>query len=429
MGVPLLWLCHTMIAHRSGTDATAALCSRRLLSNLRVLTLSRVKVPLPALQPVAGRLRELEVSGSRLQGSADGFLTMGWTALTSLTLISTHMEDASLTTALELPALKDVCIVGFDGHLGGLQLDQLTGSCPQISRLEFQLSNCVHQATKANRQSCGLLNLECLTDLHITWSPLLANVDLDLPPSLTQLTFEGYLGKSVDFFWALREAVKCVGRGAQLHRLICECAEAHLHPTQWGASLEEQHRQLGGQLGSLRELEVLGASEQLLSAVGAVASAAPSLTRLEVVITSPLRYVEVSAICSASLESIRVEMQLHFCPESPPQVLLTFLPGCTRLREVVVVARTVGRPIEGAAVKIRCHCSQRCIVPVVGYASSCSKVPKKVKAGAANDVVVNFVHMPCSEQGVQECTLLYACHAAGPKQAPLWGFDLMQGIL
>ena len=61
--------------------------------------------------------------------------------------------------------------------------------------------------------------------------------------------------------------MKCVGQGAQLHRLICSCADADRQPAQWGASLDEQHRRLGGQLGGLRELEVWGAQEQLLIAV------------------------------------------------------------------------------------------------------------------------------------------------------------------
>ena len=212
-------------------------------------------------------------------------------------------------------------------------------------------------------QSCRLLkllNLSRLADLHILdWSLQANDVDLDLPPSLTQLNFGGYpkvVGghKCVDIFRELLIAVKCVRRGAQLHRLICKCAVAFLQPAQWGANLEEQHKRLGGQLGSLKELVVMGAQEQVLSAVGAIASAAPSLTRLCVIITHELPRVEILPICSASLESIRVEREFYHRPgRPPPQVLLTLLPGCTRLQEVVVRFR--GEPFEGNAVRIRCH--------------------------------------------------------------------------
>ena len=214
--------------------------------------------------------------------------------------------------------------------------------------------------------------------------------------------------------------------------MVCNFAVAHLQPAQWGASLDEQHRRLGGQLGSLRELVVSGAQDQLLSAVGAVASAAPSLACLEIHITDSLSRVEVSPICSASLESISVAGACYYRPALvPPQVLLTFLPGCARLREVhVQVVGFEGKPARGAAVKIRCHrCSQRCIVPVDGNANGNNKVPGEVCAGAVDDVVVNFLHTPSSEQDVQECTVLYAWHAAGPEQAPLWGRAVMPGIL
>ena len=121
-------------------------------------------------------------------------------------------------------------------------------------------------------------------------------------------------------------------------------AQAHLHrrggvpaACALGAQPGRAAQAAGGHLGSLRELEVWGAQEQLLSAVGAVATAAPSLVRLEIVLTCPLPCVEVSPICSASLESIRVGWQIDRRLEPPPpQVLLTFLPGCTRLQDVVV---------------------------------------------------------------------------------------------
>ena len=404
-----------------------------MMLNLRKLNLRTVAVSLPALLPVATRLHELILCGSRLEGSADGFLTKGWTALTSLSLTYTRMENATLTAALELPALKDVRIRWFTGHQGGeLQLDQLTGSCPQVSRLEFQLGRDLAQAAEVSKQSCRLLNLKQLADLRVMGCSLQANVDLDLPPSLTQLQFGGSLMSdisSVDFFWALREAVKCVGRGAQLHRLICSCAEAYLRHAQWGASLE-QHRRLGYQLGSLRELQVLGNQEQLLSAVGAVASAAPCLVRLEIVVTKALLQVEVSPICSASLESIRVEWQSYRYPElEPPQVLLTLLPGCTRLQKVVVQFK--GTHVEGTAVWIRCHCcNRRCIVPVDG-AFYHKRLPEEVWDGTVmiSDVAVKFLHMPPSKLGVQDYTILFECHAAGPEQALVWDHDVMPGIL
>ena len=429
MSVPWFSCGIFLTAHMTGL--MAMLLFRSPLSNLRKLTLGRVKVPSPTLQTVATRLRELHVHGSYLQGSADGFLTKGWTALTSLSLVEMRMENGMLTAALELPALEDVRICEYDScesDRSELQLDQLTASCPQVSRLEFQLNN---RFQEASRQSYRLLNLKQLADLRIRSWPK-ANVDLDLPPSLTQLRLGGYPGggrNSVDFFWALLEAAKCAGRGAQLHRLICDCAEAYLQPAQWGASLDEQHRRLGVQLGCLRELEISGAQEQLLSAVGAVASAAPSLVSLKVTVTDSPPWVEVSPICSASLQSIRVEWGHTHRPELPaPRVLLTFLPGCTRLQEVIV--HFMGQPVEGATVKIRCHCcSQRCIEPVYGYARFYNETPEEVYAGAYNDIFVKFLHRPSPEQGVHEYTVLYSCHAAEPEQRPLCFHAVLPGGL
>ena len=68
--------CFAMALHHAGwTGANAAVRFCSLLSNLRELTLDNVNVSLPALQPVATRLRELDIYGSCLKGSADGFLT------------------------------------------------------------------------------------------------------------------------------------------------------------------------------------------------------------------------------------------------------------------------------------------------------------------------------------------------------------------
>ena len=256
-------------------------------------------------------------------------------------------------------------------------------------------------------------------------------MDLELPRSLTLLEFGAYRHKFIPLFWALQEAVKCAEQGVQLHKFNCARAEAYLQPAQWGTTLDEQHRRLGGRLGSLRELEVWGGQEQMLSAVGAVASAAPSLVSLKIVVPDPLPRVEVSPICSASLESIMVEWGLHrgTRPKLPPQVLMTLLPGCTRLREVGVYFRW--GHVEGAAVKLRCHCcSRRSIMPVEVYDYSNNQMLEEMHAGAHNKVMIRFLHMPPSQQDVQEYTVLFACHAAGSDQAPLWGHAVMPaGIL
>ena len=151
--------------------------------------------------------------------------------------------------------------------------------------------------------------------------------------------------------------------------------------------------------------------------MGAVASAAPSLVCLKIVVMNWLPRVEVPPICSASLENIRVERRYPYRHELPPsQLLLTFLPGCARLQEVLVHFPV--RPFQGATVKLRCHCcSRRCIVPVNGC------------VGNHSDVIVKFLHMPSSEQGVKDYTVLSECHATGPEQAPWWGRAVMPGIL
>ena len=293
----------------------------------------------------------------------------------------------------------------------------------------FESSRRWWQATEASRQRCRLSNLSRLVDLHIlSWFGQTL-VDLDLPPSLTQLNFQAPYpgsGATFDIFGALLEAVKCIKREAQLHKLICERAVASLQPAQWGASLDEQHRRLGGQLCGLRELEVWGGQEQVFSALGAVASAAPSLVRLEIVITDWQPRLDVSPICSASLESIRVTCEADAClrPGRPPWVLLTLLPGCTWLQEVVV--QFTGRHIEGATVNTRCHCCG--IQAVDGYGTKYRTLEAEADGGH-NDVVVRFPHMPPpSEQGVRECTVLFDCHAAGPDEAPDWGHAVLPFI-
>ena len=79
---------------------------------------------MPALQPVATRLHELDVFGSSLQGSADDFLTEGWTALTSLSLTHTHLHDAALTATLKLQRCRHERVLVHGATRWGLQVNQ-----------------------------------------------------------------------------------------------------------------------------------------------------------------------------------------------------------------------------------------------------------------------------------------------------------------
>ena len=272
-----------------GIFAVTHLYCRSLLANLRELSLSNLAVPLPALQQVATRLQALDLRGCRLQGSADGFLTTGWTALTSLSLHSFTDAEDNMCSALHLPALEVGNICNFDHGGGMLQLSQLSGSCLQISRLEMQCS--LARPSEAIEQQSGLLNMTRLADLHIWDTPLHTDrslhLDLGLPASLTRLDLYGCLcdGHScMDLSWVLLQAGKCIRRGAQLHTLVSNTAEPLLQPAplppRWRATFKEQFRHLGGQLNGLKDLEVWGNSFDTLSAVSAVASSAPSLTRL-----------------------------------------------------------------------------------------------------------------------------------------------------
>ena len=266
---------------RDGTGANVAIVRfRSLLTNLRKLTLNRVVISLPALQPVSTRLRELHLQNSCLQGSTDGFLTKGWTALTSLSLTHSRVEAASLTGPLNLPALEDMKTIWFRHQGGALQLDQLTGSCPQLKRLSLELGVDSAQGGGGRGPCCSFRKLRRLEDLFMSVKEKLydASLDLDLPASLTQFEVAG-VGEgddwSVDLFWALSEAAKCIRRGAQLRIVECRHVEARMQPAQWGASLVKQYRRLGGQLSGLQGLEVWGCTEQLLSALVAVISSAP----------------------------------------------------------------------------------------------------------------------------------------------------------
>ena len=404
---------------------------RSLLTNLRKLTLRGVAVYLPALQPVATRLHELNINASRLHGSAHGFLTRGWTALTALSLVNARVETATMTAALELPALEYLDIIGFRHPGGVLQLDQLTSSCPNITGLRLQLDSDLARGREGRGPCCSLLDLGRLTKLYMyILEESHANLDFNLPASLTHFEVEG--GEDgecvVDFFWALSEAVKCVGRGAQLHKFTCLRAEAYLQPAQWGASLDEQYRRLGGQLSSVTQLEVRS-SQESVCALSAVVSSAPSLTCVTLTLIESLPHLELPAISSASLEIFIVVVDMYVEEEAPiPPMVLTFLPGCTRLQKVLV--RLIEAPLEGTAVKIRCHaCSPTCIAPLNVHASQTDRVCTLVYAGDFCEVGVEFLPGPPSPQGVQRYTVLWACHAAGPQQPYTWGHVVMPGFL
>ena len=433
--MPLLLLCQSSDSTQDAIAGNATLCFRSLLSNLRTLSMDGVAVFLPALQPVATRLRQLSLFESRLQGSPDGFLTRGWTALTTLSLADARVETASVTAALELPALEELDINGFRHQGGVLQLDQLTGSCPNIRGLRLRLDSDLARGREGSGPCCSLLKLGRLADLymkvHTLGEPLYAALDFDLPASLSEFEVEGarWMPEShvVDLFWALREAVKCVSRGAQLRNMTCRYAVAHLQPAQWGASLDEQYRLLGGQLSGLRELEVWGVEsveDSLLSAVSAVVSSAPSLVGLKLSLYDMLPHLELPAISSASLESFAVDVFMSGNVAVLPPVVLTFLPGCTRLRQVLV-GFVDEHPNEGTVVKIRCHSgSPTCIVPLGLHASQAGRVRTDF-----GEVGVELLPGPPCPQGVQSHTVLHICHFVGPQQAFVWCHAVVPGFL
>ena len=205
---------------------------------------------------------------------------------------------------------------------------------------------------------------------------------------------------------------------------------APLQPAQWGGSLDEQYRRLGGQLISLTELEVWGSQEPLLCAVSAVVSSAPNLTCLTLFVTSDAPHMELPAICSASLESITVHVNMYAEEEGGllQPVVLTFLPGCTRLRQVLV--QFDEEPTEGTVVNIRCHsASPTRIVPLGVHASQTGNVRTHVYDGCFCEVGVQFLPGPPPPQGVQSYSIVYACHAAGPQQPLMWGHVVVPGIL
>ena len=416
-----------------GTGADAAVRFRSLLTNLSKLTLHGVAISLLALQPIATRLRELAIDNSRLQGSADGFFTKGWTALTSLSLTHSRVEAASLAAMLNLPALENMNVIFFRHQGGVLQLDQLISGCPQLRRLRLQLSSDSAQGREGSGSCCSLQKLGRLADLYI-WvmtKPLHASLDLDLPASLTRLEVMGAEegDSTVDFFWVLSQAVKCIRRGAQLRSMTCRYTEADLQPAQWGASLDEQYRRLGGQLSSLTELVVWGGTERLLSALCAVISSAPHLTCVHFTTMKWLPRMEFSPICSASLESFTVAVRGPSNEVMAPPLVLTFLPGCTRLQEVLVQLPNKYLT-EGTGAKIRCHpCSPTCIVPMDVLARA-EEHRRMYGCARLSEVGIQFLPGPPSPQGVQRAyTVLYTCHAAGPQQPLMWGHIVVPGLL
>ena len=421
------WPCST----RDGTDAnaTARICS--LLTSLRKLTLNDVAVSLPSLQPVATRLHELDLFNCRLQDSADGFLTKGWTTLTTLSLIHTLVENATMAAELELPALEELDISGFRHQGGVLQPDQLTGSCPNIRGLRFQLDSDVAQDREGRGLCCRLLELGGFADLYMCIGNEHLRVDLDLPASVTLFVIDGLDNATVvDLSWALREAAKCISRGAQLRRLECYPAHACVQGAQWAGSLDEQYRQLGAQLSSLRELEVCGGSQQLLSALCAVVSSAPHLTHANLTITRWPPRKGFSPIRSASLESISVTILEPSKKVPCPLLVLIFLPGCTRLQKVLVQLPCEDLT-EGTAVKIRCHRgSPNCIVPLDAHACAAEYRLVHGYDSCVSELGVDFLPEPASLQHVSAYTVLNACHAAGLQQPLKWGHHVvMPGIL
>lgn len=160
-----------------------------------------------------------------------------------------------------------------------------------------------------------------------------------------------------------------------------------------------------------------GECELLRCALSAVVSSAPSLTRVTFRIINGLPHMELPAICSASLENVTVDV-IDYLEEPPlPAVVLTFLPGCTRLQQVLV--RINGAPTEGYAVKIRCH-----------SASPTRIVPLGVRENArgGSDMGVRFLPGPPSPQE-ESYTVLSACHAAGPQQPLQWGHVVTRGVI
>ena len=284
-------------------------------------------------------------------------------------------------------------------------------------------------ASEASRKSCNVSDLKNLAVLYIEDCCTKAHVDLDLPASLTLLTVHGQ--RPIDLFWLLLEAEKCIERGVQLRTLGCHPAEALLQPALWGARLDEQFRGLGGRVCGLQDFWVTGSMEPLLIAFSAVVSSAPHLKCARLSIEEWLPHMELPPVYSASLERLTLTIHCGRSKEPPPPVVLTFLPGCKLLRQVLVRFNSdAGRVLaEGTVVKIRCHsCSPKCIMPLDPHARAAAHRHVYGSEDVFNDAGVQLLPGPPSPQGVQSYTVLYKCHAAGPEQ-PEWGFSVMPGCL
>ena len=311
--------------------------------------------------------------------------------------------------------------------MGNPQLDKLQPGqlcCPQLSSLLFQYydTSQVAHAGEVGRQCCSLTHLPRLATLQLLWFYCQATLmDLGLPASLKHLTARATLG--VDLKWMLLEAVQGIRSGAQLQTLMCTDCMPSSHPEgmPWGASSVARYRELGQQLRGLRDLTLYGSAPTLLSAIGAVVGSAPDLTRLEFRVEKELEDYELPPICSASLKSLTGRFQLKSHNVRPPPVILTFLSGCTELRDVHVQFHNSryaahNMPKEGTCVRIRCHCtSQRCIMPL----DACAGL---------EEVGVRFLPMPPSSQGVQAHTITFICHTAGPEQALVWDHVVLPGV-
>ena len=412
-------VCQCLHPLHSGCEFDSTRCWRSLLSNLRKLSLDNVAFPLPALQPIATRLRSLDISDSRLRGSADGFLSAGWTALDFLRLGLSWVEDDVLT-AVNLPALKTLDILSFEHQGGTLELDQLC--CPQLRNLTFLLhSNGSVRVSEGGRQCCSLLNVPRLENLVLRHFPQAKRTDLGLPASLQHWTVQDTSGGTgTDLAWVLLEAVKCIRSGAKLRSLTCTNTSPPSYPegVPWGASSVAHYRDLGQQLRGLKDLSVCSRAPTILSAVGAVACAAPDLTRLQFRAGGHPDDMQLTLVSSASLKSITGRFELYSYEGPPPPVVLTFLHGCTQLRDVRLRVQFFdSMPEEGTSVKIRCHCtSQDCILPL----DACAGL---------DEVDVQFLPMPPSPRGLQAYTVIYTYHAAGPKQGLKWSHAVMPGVL
>ena len=334
-------------------------------------------------------------------------------------------------TIVHLPALKGgefVDLTHSPRSSGVLTLDRLC--CPQLSSLVFDLGSRQDSASEGSRQRCSLLHLSRLEKLLLFRCSAQAIIDLGLPASLKHLTVQAASGV-VDLKWLLAEAVKCIGSGASLCSVTSADTSPSSHPagTPWGASSVAHYTELAEQLRGLTVLTVHGKATTLLRAVSTVVCSAPSLARLRYVLEEELDDLYLPPIRSASLECFTGCYRRTGCKVPRPPVVLTFLPGCTRLRDVHVQLYNLRPDLEeGTSVKIRCHTSgQRCIVPLE---ERCELTLWGAFAGTKQVTIgVHFLPLPPSPQGVQAYTVLFASHATGPEQAPKWGSVVVPGVL